>query len=107
MPRRGAAAGQARALTRQGWWLTGGLVAGALLVAGGAGWDRHDGVLLDEQAETACASVRTHERARGEAVRKRAMQSAVAAAQASEVDDLRRDAGAGYAAVAAWCTANA
>lgn len=94
-------------MSRAGRWVTGGLVVVGLLVAGGAGWDRHDGVLLDEQAESACASVRTHERARGEAVQVRAARSAVTAARASEVDDLRRDADAGFAAVAAWCTANA
>jgi len=64
-------------------------------------------VLRDEQADSACGWVRTHDRARGEAVRERAASSAVAAARASEIDDLERSAAAGFAGVAAWCKANA
>lgn len=87
--------------------MTGGLVVVGLLVAGGVGWDRHDGVLLDDAAESACSSVRTHDRARGAAVQERAARSAVTAARTSQIAELRRDAVAGFPAVAAWCTANA
>lgn len=93
-------------MSSAGRWVTGGLVIAGLLVAGG-GWDRHDGVRLDEQAASACSSVRTHERARGEALRERASRSAVTTARSSEIDDLRRQADAGFAAIAAWCSANA
>ena len=80
-------------------------VAAVLLVLGGAGWDRHVGVLLDDPAEAACDAVRAHERARGEGVRASTSAAALDAAARSEVDALREQPS--YEAVARWCRENA